>query len=329
MQSFFKGSDTSKAAKARVEAGTLLRPEGVRHFLKAVPSRAAAGKRPLVILLHGAGSSAEQVLGMSFPPSPLSLWLEIAEREQLLVIAPDGSKRRGERAWNDSYAGVTANPKTDDSGLISDLIDRAIAEDGADPARVYLMGVSKGGMMAYRAATELAPRLAALSVALAAMPVDSNCGQPRTPLPVLFIAGTADPFIPYTGRKFLYQFPIFSSLAAPMTSVAESVAVWRELAGLRGEPAVAAIPQQRPGAATRVTRYTWGADPAALQVCLLKIEGGGHAEPSALKRYPGLFSWFPGAQNADIEAAEEAWAFFKDKRAPVAASVFDRAIVAP
>jgi polyhydroxybutyrate depolymerase len=327
LRGFFKGSDTSTAARAGVEAGTLLRPEGIRHFLKAVPSRAAAGKRPLVILLHGAGSSAAQVLGLSFPPSPLSLWLEIAEREQLLVIAPDGSKRRGERAWNDSYAGVTANPKTDDSALIGALIDRAIAEDGADPERVYLMGVSKGGMMAYRAATEIGPRLAAFSAVLAAMPVASNCGQPRTPLPTLFMAGTADPFIPYTGRKFLYQFPVFSSLAAPMTSVEESVAVWRGLAGLHGEPAIDAIPQRRPGAATRVTRYTWGADPAALQVRLLKIEGGGHAEPSALKRYPGLFSWFPGAQNGDIEAAEEAWAFFKDKRAAVLESALDDAAV--
>jgi polyhydroxybutyrate depolymerase len=320
LRDFFQGSDTGTAAKARIEAGTLLRPEGVRHFLKAVPSRAAAGKQPLVILLHGAGSSAAQLLGQSFPPSPLSLWLEIAEREQLVVIAPDGSKRRGERAWNDSYAGVTANPTSDDSALIGALIDRAIAEDNADPARVYLMGVSKGGMMAYRAATEIAPRLAAFSVALAAMPVTSNCGQPRTPMPVLFMAGTADPFIPYTGRKFLYQFPIFSSLAAPMTSVEETVAVWRGLAALHAEPAVDIIPQRQPGAATRVTRYTWGADPAALQVRLLKIEGGGHAEPSAAKRYPGLFSWFPGAQNADIEAAEEAWAFFKDKVAPLTAS---------
>jgi polyhydroxybutyrate depolymerase len=314
VRDFFLGSDTSTARKARIEAATLQRPEGARHYLKALPGGAAAGKRPLVILLHGAGSSAAQLLGLKFPPSPLSLWLEMAEREHLVVIALDGSKRRGERAWNDSYARVTANPKTDDTGLIGAVIDRAIAEDDVDPARVYLMGVSKGGMMAYRAATEMAPRLAAFSVALAAMPVDSNCGQPRTPLPVLFMAGTADPFIPYTGRKFLYQFPIFSSLAAPMTSVEESVAVWRGLAGLDGEPIVAAIPQRHPGAATCVTRYTWGSDPAALQVCLLKIDGGGHAEPSMVKRYPGLFSRFPGAQNGDIEAAEEAWTFFKHKR---------------
>ena len=102
MRDFFLGSDTSTAPKARIEAATLQRPEGARHYLKALPGGAAAGKRPLVILLHGAGSSAAQLLGLKFPPSPLSLWLEMAEREHLVVIALDGSKRRGERAWNDS-----------------------------------------------------------------------------------------------------------------------------------------------------------------------------------------------------------------------------------
>lgn len=297
---------------------TLPRPEGKRQYLKALPSDAPDGisnrKRPLVIILHGAGSSAAQVLGLAFPPSPLSVWLEIAEREQLVVIAPDGSKRRGERAWNDSYAGVTANPKTDDTAFIGALIDQAIADDDVDPARVYLMGVSKGGMMAYRVATEIAPRLAAFSAVLAAMPVSSNCGAPKTALPALFIAGTADPFIPYSGRKWLYQFPVFSSLAAPMTSVEESVAVWRELAGLAMEPVVTDIPRRQASGTTRATRYTWGADPLGLQVSLIRIDQGGHAEPSMTKHYPGLFAKFPGAQNADVETAEEAWAFFKDRR---------------
>ncbi|WP_167076511.1 hypothetical protein [Massilia aquatica] len=47
---------------------------------------------------------------------------------------------------------------------------------------------------------------------------------------------------------------------------------------------------------------------------MIRIEGGCHAEPGKLKRYPGLFSKFPGARNAGVAVAEEAWAFFKDKR---------------
>lgn len=291
---------------------TIMRPEGLRHFLKASPTRPATAKRPLVIVLHGSGASAQQVLGMAFPPSPLSVWRQIAEREQLVVIAPDGSKRRGQRCWNDSFADVASNPPTDDTAFIGALIDQAIADDNVDPARVFVMGVSKGGMLAYRLATEIGQRLAGFCAVLASMPVNSSCGLPTVALPVLLIAGTADPFIPYDGGKFPYTL----WFTAPMLGVEASAAIWRDLAGLAPDAVVSEIAPagKGEGGHTRAVRHLWGTDPAALQVGLIRIDGGGHAEPSGLKRYPGLFGKFPGAQNADVEVAEEAWAFFKDKR---------------
>lgn len=307
----FCGVDIRRGDSAPVVSVGLPRPEGMRRYLKAVPARAASGKRPLVIVLHGSGASAEQVLGMAFPPSPLSLWLEIAEREQLVVIAPDGTRRRGQRCWNDGFAGIASNPASDDTGFVSAIIDRAIAEDDVDPARVYVIGVSKGGMLAYRLAAELGPRLAAFCAVLASMPVAAAYAAPATPVSALIVAGTSDPFIPYTGGKFRYTMWFL----APMLGMEASAAVWRRLAGLGGEAAVSEIPRRGNGDATHVTRYTWGADAAGLQVGLLKIANGGHAEPSSLKRYPALFNRFPGRQNADVEVAEEAWAFFNEKRA--------------
>ena len=55
------------------------------------------------------------------------------------------------------------------------IIDRALAEDDVDPERVYVMGVSKGGMLTYRIAAELAPRLAGFCTVLASMPVAATC----------------------------------------------------------------------------------------------------------------------------------------------------------
>ncbi len=285
----------------------------MRHFLKGTPSQAAAGKRPLVIVLHGAGASAAQVLGMAFPPSPLSVWLDIAEREQLLVIAPDGCQRRGERCWNDGNAGISANPRADDVGLVGALIDLAIAEDDVDPARVYVIGVSKGGMLAYRLASEIGARLAAFSAVLAAMPVATTYDAPAVALPALIVAGTADLLIPYARRRQFYRYKIFSSLIAPLLTVEETVAVWRGLAGLSGAPQVSMVAQHKPGAPTRVSCYTWG-DDARCQVTLVRIDGGGHAEPSISQRYPGMMRWFPGAQNGDVEVAELAWQFFSKQR---------------
>jgi hypothetical protein len=71
----------------------------------------------------------------------------------------------------------------------------------------------------------------------------------------------------------------------------------------------------------------WGADPHELQVGLYRIEHGGHAEPSRLKRYPYFINKLVGLQNSDIEVAEAAWEFFKDKRAkPVANVILEPAL---
>lgn len=302
LRKFFVGIDSKEGPTAPITRVDMMRPEGLRYYLKAVPAGSAAAKRPLVIVLHGSGASAEQVLGMAFPFSPLSVWLEIAEREQVIVVAPDGSKGRRQRAWNDGFTDIASNPKSDDVGFISAIIDCAIAEDGVDPDRIYVIGVSKGGMMAYRLAAELAPRLAAFSAVLAAMPLRAQYRLPEKPLSALIVAGTADPFIPYQGGKSF----ITLGFMAPALGIEATAAAWRKVAGLTGEPVV--------GGSPGAVRHTWGALPGSLQVVLLKIVGGGHAEPSRRKRYPGLFSRFPGRQNADLEIAEEAWTFFKDKR---------------
>jgi polyhydroxybutyrate depolymerase len=302
LREFFIGVDLQDGPAAPVVKVEMMRPEGPRHYLKAMPTRRTAARRPLVIVLHDSGASAEQVLGLAFPYSPLSVWREIAEREQLLVVAPDGVKRRGQRAWNDGYADVANNPQCDDVGFIASVIDRAIAEDGADPERVYLIGVSKGGMMAYRIAAELPHRLAAFSAVLAAMPQRAVYQAPTRPLPALIVAGAKDPFIPYCGGKSF----VTLWFTAPSLGIEATAAIWRKLAGLSATATIDGTP--------RAIRHTWGGDPASLQVVLLKLVGGGHAEPSRKKRYPGMFSRFPGHQNADLEVAEEAWAFFKYKR---------------
>lgn len=301
LRSFFIGENLNDGPNAPVTKVDMIRPEGPRHYLKAVPSRHTGTKRPLVVILHGSGASADQVLGRAFPFSPLSVWLEIAERDQVVVVAPDGIKRRAQRAWNDGFADVPSNPQCDDVGFIGAVIDRVIAEDAVDPDRVYVIGVSKGGMMTYRIAAELAPRLAAFATVLAAMPRRASYQMPVAPLPAMIVAGERDPFIPYSGGKSF----VTLWFTAPAMGIEATAALWRKLAGLRGEPAVERLPAAN-GDSTRAIRYTWGDDPSALQLVLMKIMGGGHAEPSRKKRYPGLFSRLPGRQSAALEIAEEA-----------------------
>jgi polyhydroxybutyrate depolymerase len=306
MRAAFLGASDHRAPRAAAVPVTLVRPEGPRHYLLAQPAYPSVAKRPLVVILHGAGASAKQVLGMAFPPSPLSVWLEIAEREQLVVIAADA----GRGGWSDCCAGAARVARKDDVAFIAALIDDAVARHGVDPDRVHLIGVSRGGLMAYRAASEIPHKLAAFSAVLACMPLPARVAPPATPLPALIVAGTADPFMRYEGGKFFYTLGFLD----PLSSIADSVRTWRELAGLPDTPQVTEIAPGAQSKRTRATRFIWGDAADGMQVGLVRITNGGHAEPSALKRYPGIINRLVGPQNGDVEVAEAAWDFFRDKR---------------
>jgi polyhydroxybutyrate depolymerase len=285
---------------------TLDRPEGARRYLIATPPADTPGKRALVVVLHGGGASAEQVLGLAFPPSPLSLWLEIGAREHIVVIAPDADAG----GWSDCFASDERVARKDDVGFVGALIEHAIAGHGVDPERVYVIGVSRGGWMAYRVAIEIPQKLAAFSVVLAGMPSPGRGRMPATPLPALIFGCTADPLIRYRGGKHWYAFGFME----PLRGIEASAQVWRELAGLPDKPDVVELDANDARGKTGVTRFMWGQAPDGLQVGLYRICGAGHAEPSRLKRYPRFINWLTGLQNADLEVAEAAWDFFREKR---------------
>ncbi len=311
MRAIFCGASNSAGPSLVPVPVTLERPEGTRDFLVAAPPAAsavaAAAGRALVIVLHGAGASAQQVLGMAFPPSPMSVWLEIAAREQLVIIAPDA----GQGGWNDCYADDARVAKKNDVAYIEALIDHAIAHHQVDSRRVYLIGVSRGGWMAYAVATAIPRRLAAFSVVLASMPLQGRSKEPAQPLPALMIGCTADPLIYYHGSKPWYAL----GFAEPVRGIEATAHAWRTLAGLPDTPEVVMLPSTDPRRKTSVTRYLWGAAANHVQVCLYRVDGAGHAEPSRLKRYPRFLNWLTGRQNTDLEAAEAAWDFFCTKRA--------------
>jgi polyhydroxybutyrate depolymerase len=301
---------------AKIIDDSIIRTEGPRKFHLAVPARAVAGRLPLVIMLHGHGMSGASMMhptaGWISFRDPALAWLEIVDREGILYLAPDGWKGSdGKRGWNDCRADAPTNPNTDDIGFIRALIDKAVAEHHADPARVYVIGISNGGSMAWRAAIELAPRIAAVSVLSALMPAKSLCQAPSTPMSVLVAHGTADPIAPYDGGKI--GFWLLRGRGSGI-GIDESVRIWRDLDRLPPTPEVTTVPHRDPEDMTTLTSYLWGEAPAGLQVKLYKVIDGGHNQPSTAYRLPWLLSALVGKQNGDVEFAEEAWAFFKDKR---------------
>lgn len=302
-----------RAGAAGLQAVELARPDGERHYLVQVPEAAGEGAaHPLIILLHGHGGSAAQLMGEQHSAAPMSVWRRIAARDGVIVAAPDGLRGGdGHAGWNDCRSDAAGNPPSDDVGFIDALIEREIAQHHADPQRLYAMGMSNGGVFVYRLAMELHHPLAGIVAVSASMPAASRCAAPSRPVSLLVIGGTADPLMPYEGGDIHF---VTQTSRGKVIGAEASVAAWRQVDGLAEQPAHSEVLAQADAKdRTRVTRTVWGAEPAGLQVELLRIEGGGHVEPSRTQRYARLYLSFVGAQNGDVEAAEEAWDFLKPK----------------
>jgi len=304
---------TTAAHAAEYAEHTLARPEGERRYLVLDPGAPdASARRPVVILLHGHGEEAAAVLGRaSFGGYTPRDWARLAEREHLLLIAPEGTKGSdGKLAWNDCRGDAPTNATTDDVGFIGALIDKAVASLGVDPHHVYVFGFSNGGGMAYRLAIELAPRLAAIGVQSALMPARSRCPAPARPVSMFILHGTADPIAPYAGGEVGNW---LTRGRGSGLSAEETVAAWRKVDGLPDAPDAFRFPHVRADDPTSATRLLWGRDAAGVQVEFLRIDGGGHVYASKDEELPWLLKKILGPMNHDVDTADEAWRFFRTK----------------
>ncbi len=278
-----------------------------RSYLLRTPNH---GKPPIaiVVMLHGHTGSAEQLTGSTGKPAPYRQWNAIADREGLLLIAPQGINGGDNKAgWNDCRADASTNPASDDVRFIASLITQVQQRYHVSSSRVYAIGSSNGGQMALRLAIERPQLITATTAIVAAMPAHSECIAPKQAKPILFINGTEDPLMPFTGGRVGGG----RDARGEVLSSASSVAIWAQLAGALPAPRVEHLPDLVRNDDSTVVRETYAQHNGKPFVVLDRIEGGGHLEPSAAERYPRFIHALLGKQNGDIEMAEEAWAFFK------------------
>ncbi len=187
----------------------------LRSFLVFVPSL-GRGSIPPVMLLHGAGGSAEWA-------AKETLFSQIAEAKNFCMIYPDGLSPNPDRAakfltnpqeWNDG----SGRGRTDDVAFLLKLLDYLKID------RVCLTGFSNGAGMAFRFASEQSERVAAL-VAIAGHCYTSF--KPQVPMPSWYITGDADPFIPLHGG--LARTPWGNRTDRP--PVLRTIRLWAELLG--------------------------------------------------------------------------------------------------
>lgn len=159
---------------------------------------AASGPRPTLIVLHGAGGSGARETQSGF-------WRS-APQAGFVAVFPDGRANRwnhlppGRESAQLAQAFQQHGGAPDDVAflkvLVADLVRRGIS----DPKRVYLAGISAGGVMTLRMACLGERAFAAIGLLVASMPEVTGAGcSPSRPLPVLMISGTADDVMPYGG----------------------------------------------------------------------------------------------------------------------------------
>jgi dienelactone hydrolase len=105
--------------------------------------------------------------------------------------AQAGSAGTG-RAWNAGFC--CAGAAGDDVTYLRHVVAAAVRSTRVDMRRIYVVGLSNGGMMAIRAICE-APELFAAAGSVAGPYLGSRCGRPAW----LHLHGGSDPVVPFSG----------------------------------------------------------------------------------------------------------------------------------
>jgi polyhydroxybutyrate depolymerase len=274
------------AGSTRVES---IHADAVDRTYRVHRPASEIAKPGLVIVLHGS-------FGGGFQMESNSGFDAQADRLGWIAVYPDGVAD----GWDafGSYDKWGKHPGADDIALISALIDHFEGSDEVDPNRVYVTGLSRGGMMSYRLGCELSDKIAAIAPVSGNMATESGsanvpCALAR-PVSVLAIHGTADGTIPINGGKVDINF-------SPMADV---IARWRTLDGCATSPTTSVDGPS--------TTTTWSCSKGS-SVSTRIVTGGWHTWP----KVSGALASAGGSHDSFDAARLIADFFVAHPRAPV------------
>lgn len=272
-----------------------------RSFYLHLPSNYEGSKKlPLILVLHGGGNRGDG----KTPAKWLNFNL-LADSNNFIVVYPNGIGG----IWNDGR-GVTYNGASDttinDVGFIAELINHLVETYNADAKKVYVTGLSNGGMMTLRLGCELSSKITAIAPVIANFPQNTfgKC-RPDTALPVLIINGTEDPLVPWKGGYVKF----FRRKMGKVVSTKKTVQFWVSHNKCNETPIVENLPDKDKQDNSTVTVYTYDNDKNGCKVVLYSVNGGGHTLPgSNMPDRPYIF----GIKNNDINGPKVIWEFFNE-----------------
>ena len=159
----------------------------------------------MIFVFHGFGGSNDFIMYTSNFNS-------ISERENFIVVYPQGSSFWGYPHWN--VGGWTNGSSVNDVEFIDFLIELISDQYNINQDRVYATGMSNGGFFSYLLACQLSNKIAAIASVTGSMTNETlnNC-DPGKEVPVLQIHGTEDPIVTYEGNSAIGSIGIESVLS--------------------------------------------------------------------------------------------------------------------
>ncbi|MBZ5672636.1 MAG: polyhydroxybutyrate depolymerase [Acidobacteriia bacterium] len=266
-----------------------------RSFAFYVPAR-VAGNAPLVVALHGANSSGQNL--RAFTGYEFDV---LADKYGFVVAYPDSFSG----SWNDCRV-ASHNPARrqgiDDVSFVKEVVANLRTRYGAG-GPVYVLGYSTGGLMVYRLAVEAPETFTAAAAISANLPTDgdSDCVPSRTPVSIAILNGTADQINPFSGGSVN---SLWTTSLGHVQSAEQSARYFAELAGNASQPRIERLPDREGNPATWAERRTWSSGRANIE--LLAIHGGGHTISQSRVRQPRIL----GPTSDHVDAPEEVWRFF-------------------
>ncbi|MFC2090842.1 T9SS type A sorting domain-containing protein [Bacteroidota bacterium] len=266
-----------------------IRYEGLdRNFLVYFPEDYSNDEMfPLIIYLHGLDWDAEDDLNYTG-------FDIVAVSNGYIFVAPNAV----DMSWNSL---IDENPElpqpdVDDVGFINALIDTLSRRyQNVDHERIYVCGLSAGGIMTYTIASRISHRLAAIASVGGFMGKGISDSYNRSVLmPVLHIHGTADNYVP-DDLENQYRLSVDNTLAY-FTDVNNCI---------RSSTILLPDIDTTDNTTVEKIKHTFCTD--SINVVYYKIINGGHNWPGALIDY----GW-EGNKNGDINAGVEILNFFED-----------------
>ncbi|MCU1379615.1 MAG: polyhydroxybutyrate depolymerase [Acidimicrobiales bacterium] len=223
-----------------------------RHVVVHGPPGAGA-ELPLVINLHGAGSTGAAIQADSGLDA-------FADRLGFVTAYPNGLHE----TWNAGGCCLRAvAEQVPDVELVRRLVDELVEHGQVDPRRVYVAGFSNGGMLAARVACEV-PGIAGVGIIAGALV--SPCTSTSVDS-VLLVHGSIDPMVPPAG----YDGLLTTGQRLHYPPLANSATTWRRLLGC-----AEASDERRTGG---ILVRRWSGCERGYQVELTELLGMGHGWP--------------------------------------------------